>query len=59
MYPLQNYAEQMGGFDFSLSQRYSNDLFLETNYFNKKTSSSLYPIKKQALQFAVSNTKEE
>lgn len=27
---LQAYSEQMGGFDLTLSQRYQNDLTLET-----------------------------
>ena len=34
MYPLQNYAEQMGGFDFSFTQRYINH-----QYFKKLITS--------------------
>lgn len=59
MYPLQNYAEQMGGFDFSLTQRYSNYITIEINYFNRKMLLNLYHIKKQVQQYAVLNIKEE
>ena len=43
---LQNYAEQMGGFDFSLTQRYPIS-HLEINYFKTKKQSDLNHLKKQ------------
>lgn len=45
---LQNYAEQMGGFDFSLTQRYQR-YNIETNYFKTKKQSNLRHLKKQEL----------
>ncbi len=53
MYPLQNYSEQMGGFDFDFTQRYDINLSIEIKCFNKKMLSNPYLIKKLVQQYAV------
>lgn len=44
---LQQYTEQMGGFDFTLTQRYRYP-YLETNCYRTRTSLNQSPTKKQA-----------
>jgi len=51
---LQNYAEQMGGFDFTLTQRYPK-YHIEINYLKRKKQSNLYHSKKQVLPLLESN----
>lgn len=55
---LQNYAEQMGGFDFSLTQRYSS-LHLETNCCKIKKSLNRCLTKKQVPPSWESNLQRE
>ena len=58
MHPLQNYSEQMGGFNFEFSQRYLFPLTSEINSFNKKMSSNPCHIKRPVPPFVVSSTTE-
>ena len=58
MYPLQNYSDQMGGFDFTFTQRYQLYDKIEMKCFNKKMSSNPSHIKKLEQPYVVSNIKE-
>lgn len=55
---LQTYADQMGGFDFTLTQRYHCD-HSATNSCRTKKHASPFPTKKQVPPSSESNSMEE